>query len=234
MRRSDRRKAYPPLLILAAALLFACAPLAPGAYPTQGPGAVDTLIALKATEAAMLTQTAIGPATFTSTPGRITLTPSQTMPATATMLFLLKTNTPTPSQTPTRVVIPTVWPDWTTGDVVDMPQGSGEGIGVTKYFSSLAHVTVVVVRTNGVKLRKLPTKALGGPIAPKGTILILTGYWNKNNDFGAPWSFMKVITEDGRQYWVGGDANDDTSPTASFAFYTPPEPTATFTSTPTP
>lgn len=232
MKRNYRRKSHFLLLILAVAIVPACAPLASGSYPTQGPGAVETLIAVKATEAAVLTQTALGPATFTPTPGRITLTPSQTLPATATMLFLLKTNTPTPSQTPTRVVIPTTWPDWTTGDVVDMPQGSGEGIGVTKYFSSLAHVTVVVVRTNGVKLRKLPTKALGGPIAPKGTILILTGYWNRNGDFGAPWSFMKVITPDGRQYWVGGNANDDTSPTASFAFYTPPEPTATFTPTP--
>lgn len=217
--------------MLAVALVTACAPLASASYPTPGPGAVETLIAVKATEAAMLTQTALGPATFTPTPGRVTLTPSQTLPPTATMLFLLKTNTPTPSQTPTRVIIPTIWPSWTSGDVVDMPQGSGEGIGVTKYFSSLAHVTVVVVRSNGVKLRKLPTKALGGPIAPKGTILILTGYWNKNNDFGA-WSFMKVIAPDGRQYWVGGSENDDTSPTASFAFYTPPEPTPTFTPTP--
>lgn len=204
-------------LYLTLMLMFACAPLYTSPFPTQIPGAVNTVVAM--TYAAALTETAavLPTATYTSTDTptatKTPLPPTDTPIPTATFIFILFT--PTAPATPTREPV-TKWPAWEEGTVVDMPPGSGERIGTTKMFDILKDVEVIVVRANGVKLRSIPSKAVGTKMADYETSLVLTGLMNKNSDFG--WFFVKVKAPDGKFYWVGGDEGDDTNPTKCLKF----------------
>jgi hypothetical protein len=83
-------------------------------------------------------------------------------------------------------------------------------------FNELAGVEMIVTRANGVKLRSIPNKAIGGDNVLKGTKLILTGLMNKNNEFG--WLFVKVKTGGGSLGWVGGSEGDDTDPRECLEF----------------
>ena len=224
----NRRTARILFLSLLAGLALSCAPLLAPAAPTPIPGLVNTIIAATAnaaaTQTAALAPTATSTATSTPLPTR---TPTITPTPTETFVFILYTYTPTITNTPnvtaTRPYLEE-WPDWQTGTVVTMPKGSGENIGTTKYFSTLHNVEVVVTRANGVKLRNVPSKMYDNGHVPAGTHLILTGYWNKNNDFG--WMFVKVTLSNGAQYWVGGDTNSDKDPRNCLEFV-PPPPTPT-------
>ena len=176
---------------------------------------------------------------FTSTPTLATLRPTLTLQPTATV-FVVQFDTPTPSPSPTRTPrIITTWPDWKTGDVVSMPSGSGENIGTNKMFNSLKGLKVIVVRENGVKMRPIPSKAIGGPMEEKGSVFTLTGIMNKNSQFD--WLFVQVIAADGNEYWVGGSVtgsehDNGADPTVALKFYFPaktptPIPSARSTST---
>lgn len=208
-----------PCLFILMFLLTACAPPA----PMQDPGLVYTVVAGTQTAAAQLTQIAQG--SFTKTPTqaatlRPTITPFPTMTSFVYEVTASATATPTASNTPLPPVL-TAWPDWKTGEVVTMPKGSGENIGVNKRFNVLVDVNVLVVRTNGVKLRSVPNKAADGPLEETGSMLTLTGIVNKNNDFGG-WLFVQVIAVNGKTYWVGGSEGDgNTDPTNSLVFYYP-------------
>ncbi len=212
----SRRRSIPTTaLVVATTLLAACLPLSPAQLPTPIP--VGTLVAQTAaaaatqTEAARPTDTPLPPPT--ETPTRTPPPPTETLTPTPTFVFLLPTLTYTPTNTFTPSP-PTEWPDWKTGTVVKVKTGGG----TNKMFDVLVNAKVVVVRPNGVKLRSMPTKVVGGPKAPKGTILVLTGLWNKNYQFN--WSFVQVTAPDGGTYWVGGtEGDDDTDPQAALVFY---------------
>jgi hypothetical protein len=208
-----------------------CAPLPATQVSTPVPGLVSTLI-VQTSEAAQTQAAASLPASATAS-----LSPA-------------KTNTPFPSETPTfvfklstpthdKVLTPTpftldAWPIWGNGAVVEMPQGSGEGTGTTRYLMIMNGAMVKVTREHGVKLRKLPTKAAGGKLAPTGSFLELTGLWNKNKNFTPNFSFVKVRAPDGHEYWVGGTEGEDTDPMKSLAFDLPLTPTPEGSETPTP
>jgi len=220
------------LLSLALVILLACAPLGAPVIYTLAPEQIASIVAATANVAATQTAAAQPLASDTPTPV-ITRTPSPSPTLTATFLFF----TPTPPLTPTAtpLPLPTAWPDWTSGEIINFPKGSGENIGVTRFFRVLQNVKVIVTRLNGVKLRPIPNKALAyKTMADYAEILTLTGYWNMNKDFN--WSFVKVIAADGKQYWVGGDIGSEIDPQNSLRFYTPetltPSPTDTATMTP--
>jgi len=221
----NRRTARIVSLALLAGFSLSCASLFGPAAPTPIPGLVETIVAATAnaaaTQTAALAPTATATATGTPLP---TQTPTITPTPTETFVFILYTYTPTVTNTPnvtaTRPVLDE-WPDWKTGIVVTMPKGSGENIGVNKYFSVLHNVEVVVTRANGVKLRNTPNKAYDVGHAPVNTHMILTGYWNKNSEFG--WSFVKVTLPNGGQYWVGGDTGSEIDPQNCLEFYHPSE-----------
>jgi hypothetical protein len=225
----DKRKVRVFALIMATAVLLACSSLLAPAAPTPIPGLVETIVAATANAAA--TQTAYFAPTATNTPTLTPLptnTPTITPTPTATFVFILFTYTPTMTNTPNvtpTVPIPDHWPDWKAGTVVSFPSGSGENIGTTKFFSMLKNVEVVVTRENGVKVRDTPNKAYDSGKMPMGTHFILTGYWNKNSQFG--WSFVKVRTVDNVYYWVGGDEGSDKDPQNCLVFYHPPTITPT-------
>ncbi len=208
------------LFLLMVFVISACTPF--NAVPTPVPGIVSTIVAATQNAAALQTVAAMPPVTQTPTPTWTPRGPTITPFSTATTFVFVytPTNTPTstPTITPTRVPV-TEWPDWKTGTVISMPQGSGENIGTNKMFNGWKGVEVVVTRKNGVKLRSAPNKAIGGPMAERGAILTLTGIMNKNNDFG--WLFVKVTAPDGKQYWVGGSEGEETEPKECLAFYNP-------------
>ncbi len=220
-----------PLLIWIFLFLAACTP-----KPTEVPGLVQTMIS--GTQTAAVLQTENAKALFTSTPTFATLRPTITpYPTGTTFVFV-----PTPSDTPTPLpsathtpYIRTTWPDWKTGEVVTMPRGTGLNIGTNKKFSGLVGIMVKVERENGVKLRPIPSKAVGGIMEDKGAAFTLTGIMNKNPNLG--WLFVQVIAADGEKYWVGGwdDEDENTSIAASLSFYYPkytPSPIPDTTSTP--
>lgn len=223
-----------PFLILSLALwLSACAPANNPAVDLAG---VQTAIAQTANASWTQTALARGRASATPTPARATRTPTLTPTATATVIFVIPTY---PTFTPSPPPIPLAWPAWQEGDVVRLRGTSG----VTKFFRELQGVKVVVTRLNGVKLREAPTKALGKKMAAYGDLLTLTGYWNRWPDLD--WSFVQVITQDERVYWVGGDIGTDIDPVNCLRFYSPftltpsptpvtPESVPFFTLTPTP
>ncbi|MGC8856160.1 MAG: hypothetical protein ACP5QU_05125, partial [Anaerolineae bacterium] len=220
------------LLGLTLGIILACAPLGAPPIYTLAPEQIASIVAATANIAATQTAAAQPLSSDTPTP-YVTRTPFPSPTPTATFLFFTPTQPFTPTETP--LPLPTVWPDWTTGDIVTFPKGSGENIGVTRYFRILQNVKVIVTRLNGVKLRPIPNKALGGKsMAAYGAILTLTGYWNRNPDLD--WSFVKVIAADGKQYWVGGDEGSEIDPQRCLRFYTPetltPSPTETATITP--
>lgn len=186
----------------------------PTSTPTHPTGtATQTYTPLPPTETS--TQTITPVTGVTSLPPTITPIPTNTtLPPTGTSK---PTITPVTGVTPTASITFTAkpvrfWPDWDDGTVVNMPPGSGEGIGTTKIFEILKDAQVVVVRENGVKLRSIPNKAASGKIAPKGTLLVLIGLMNKNKDYSPYWSFVKVKAPDGKLYWVGGSEGESTDP----------------------
>ena len=202
--------------------------------PTQAPGFIFTVVA--ETQRAAALQTERAESLYTKTPILVTLRPTLTpYPTATTYIYVANTPTPTPSATRTPR-IRTTWPDWKTGDVIRMPSGSGENIGTSKKFAGLTGLKVIVVRPNGIVLRPIPDKSIGGPKEERGSAFTLTGVMNKNNLFG--WLFAQVIAVDGNIYWVGGTEGDEnTDPTFALAFYYPeltPSPTPSSTPTPTP
>ncbi len=217
-------------VILFPLLLSACDALNP-ALPTLAPGIVGTYAAMTVSAANSQTAAARPPATFTPTQPRPTRTATTPPTITATVRFIL--NTPTASLTPTSTIPPRPeeWPSWTSGEIVELKHG--EAMGSSKFFKILQDVRVVVTRTNGVKLRDLPNKAIGGKQADKGSVLVLTGIMNLNRDYYPMWSFVQVKTGDGETYWVGGSMNTDTDPKRSLIFmYLLEPPTATISPTP--
>lgn len=209
---------------------------------TQPPGFIYTIVASTQTAAAY--QTEMAELVNTKTPTPITLKATITPYPTQTVYVY----TPPPSETPTPTVtltrtprVVTEWPDWKSGEVIKMPSGSGGNIGTNKKFSDLTGLMVKVVRKNGVVLRSIPSKAIGGPMEEKGSAFTLTGVMNKNPEF--VWLFAQVIAADGNTYWVGGSEGDEnTDPTYALAFYYPkltpspspgPSPTLTLTVLPT-
>lgn len=200
----------------------------------QDPNFIYTVVA--GTQTAAVYQTQMAELLFTSTPTQGTLRPTMTLQPTATTYIFVPSpsHTPIPSPSPTRTPrIRTEWPNWKTGEVISMPKGSGENIGTNKKFSDLTGLMVMVVRKNGVKLRPIPSKAIGGPIEVKGSAFTLTGVMNLNDDFG--WVFAQVIAADGKTYWVGGSG--DIQPNEVFIFYYPkltPSPTISITPFSTP
>lgn len=225
------------LFLVLTFLLGACS-----APPTEPPGFILTMVASTQTVAAYLTEMA--EADFTQTPTPIELRATITPPPTQTGFVYLMTPsstlTPLPSLTPTPSMR-TEWPDWKTGEVVRLSSGSGANIGTNKKFSDLTGLMVKVVRRNGVALRPVPNKAIGGPMEEEGSAFTLTGIMNKNPEF--VWLFVQVIASDGNTYWVGGSAGDqNTDPRFALEFYYPkltpsptpgPSPTPTITLSPT-
>jgi hypothetical protein len=209
-------------LLLLSVLLLACAPINPFTVPTQIPGAVDTAVAMTAAEAARQTQAALPTSTPFVPSATPTNTPTITPTPTATVIFILDTPTPLVTDTPTplpTLPVPTSWPDWSEGAVFEFPPGSSENTGTNKYFVILNHLKVVVTRPNGIKLRGAPSKASGGKLkAEEGEFLVLIGYWNMNENYSPVWTFVKVVTSNGNQYWVGGGVGEDTDPQLSLRF----------------
>ena len=201
-------------LLLAGGILLACSPLFSLPFPTQPAGVFNTVVVLTHDAASTQTAAFLPKATRTSTATPTPrYTPTITPTPTATIIFFYYTTTPIGTPTPLPI---TEWPPWTEGTVVEMPKGSGETIGTTKMFNELAGVEMIVTRNNGVKLRSIPNKAIGGDNVLKGTKLILTGLMNKNNEFG--WLFVKVKTSGGSLAWVGGSEGDDTDPRECLEF----------------
>lgn len=203
-------------ILLLMIFISACSPIS--AAPTEVPGIIYTIVA--ATNDAAWTQTAAGWPTATLTPRATSTLRATPTPITPTATFIISTSTPRYTATPTATAtLPPVysWPAWDTGEVIKV---SGLGGGVFKLFPSLVNIDVVVVRQNGVKLRSVPSKAIGGPMAEYGSLLRLTGRMNKNNEFG--WLFAEVKTSSGTLAWVGGDINGgNTNPTENLIFYNP-------------
>lgn len=218
-------------LLMLVVLLTACAPSA----SAQDPGLVFTVVASTQTAAAWQTQMA--QASFSKTPTQATLRPTFTPFPTMTAFVYEVTPSPTPTPTASMTSTPpilTSWPDWTTGEVVTMPRGSGQNIGVNKRFKILVGVQVLITRTNGVKLRTVPSKAADGFIEVEGSALTLTGIMNQNKELG--WFFVQVEAVNGKTYWVGGSGNENNTPADSFVFYYPHltiSPTPTVSETPT-
>lgn len=99
-----------------------------------------------------------------------------------------------------------------------MATGSGLNIGVNKMFAAWEGVEMVIIRTNGVKLRSAPSNAVGGPMAEYGSLVKLTGRMNKNKSFG--WFYVEVKVS-GSLYWVGGSEDGNADPVNSLRFYNP-------------
>ncbi len=198
--------------------------------PTQPPGFIYTVVASTQEAAALQTEAAMRSARETVEP--VVLLPTMTLEATATTyIYIRDTATPTQSLTPTPRMV-TVWPDWKKGTVIKMDGGGG---GTFKKFSDLVGLEVIVIRPNGVKLRSIPSKAIGGLIEESGSVFTLTGVMNKNPQYD--WIFAQVIAADGNKYWVGGTIGDQNAePSASLLFYYPwltPSPTPSNTPTST-
>lgn len=220
-------------LALILSFLAACGslPFLPGGPPTPEFGSIEEIIKATAEAAAAQTETARPTATFTLTP---TATrrgggpASETPTATVTFFYKLPdTLTPTPTNTfpvvgPGGIGATTTprpvseWPAWSSGTIVEMPPGSGEGIGTTKMFDILVNVKVRVTRPNGVKLREIPSLTVGSKKASVNTILYLTGLMNRNNDWN--WSFVKVQGPDGKLYWVGDREGEESDPEKALEF----------------
>ncbi len=200
-------------------------PLLPGQAPTPEPGSIEDIVKATAQAAAALTESARPSATSTVSPtatrkgfGQETDTPTPT----ATFFYQLPdTPTPTPTNTfpvvgpggggTTTTPLPvTDWPSWQSGTIVEMPPGSGEGIGTTRMFDILVNVKVKVVRANGVKLREIPSLTVGSKKVPVDTVLYLTGLMNKNKMWN--WFFVKVQAPDGKSYWVGDREGESSDP----------------------
>lgn len=185
--------------LLVAVFLSSCESLFPTPSAAPVPGLINTLIVLTANAASSQTMAALPTATVTPTPSRTPRAVTETPTPTETVIFAVITRTPL---TPTLRPPPAGWPDWSTGNVVRMPKGSGENVGTVKLFEVLTYVKVRVSRKNGVKLRQIPSTEAGTNLkAGYETSLILLGYWNKNSGG----SYLKVMLPDGSaQYWVGG------------------------------
>ena len=216
-------------LLLILMLLSSCS-----SQPTQAPGFIYTVVASTQTASAYRTEMAGLSFPSTSTPILVTLRPSFTpYPTSTSFVFESITLTPTITETPTPQPLRD-WPNWKTGEVVKMPSGSGANIGTNKKFAGLEGIMVMVVRKNGVALRPVPNKAIGGPMEEKGSAFTLTGVMNKNNDF--VWFFAQVIASNGRNYWVfGSEWDEKTDPRSVLVFYYPRvvhSPTPTLTPTP--
>ncbi len=206
---------------------------------TQDPNFILTVVAGTQTAAAYQTEAAMF--LYTRTPTPATLRPTITLQPTSTVYVFVPTPSNTPTMTPSATrtpVIRTEWPDWKTGEVIKMPNGSGWNIGTNKKFSSLTGLMVMVTRRNGVALRSIPNKAIGGPMEEEGSAFTLTGVMNKNPESG--WLFAQVIAVNGKTYWVGGSEGDEnTDPRYSLRFYYPnltasPTPSPTLSQTPMP
>ena len=214
------------LLLFILIFLPACS-----AQRSQDENLVLTIVAGTQESAALQTESAMRSARETAEP--VVLLPTITLEATATTyIYIRDTATPTPSLTPTPRMV-TVWPDWKKGNVI---KSSGGGGGTFKEFSDLVGLEVIVIRPNGVKLRSIPSKAIGGEIEESGSVFTLTGIMNKNPQYD--WIFAQVIAADGNKYWVGGTIGDGSAePSASLLFYYPwltPSPTPSNTPTGTP
>ena len=216
-------------LFLISIFLSACSSSA------QDPNFILTVVA--ETQQVAAHQTEMARLLFTSAPTLATLRPTQTLAATPTT-YVFIADTPTPTLTPTPTPrIRTTWPAWTDGGVVAMPKTGGNS-GTYKKFSDLTGLMVIVVRANGVKLRPVPSNAIGGPIEERGSAFTLTGLMNKNPKFD--WLYVQVIAANGEMYWVGGTLGEiKGDPTFALDFYYPeltpsPTPSNTPTSTPKP
>ena len=220
------------ILILIALVLVACSP-----KPSQAPGFIFTVVA--GTQTAAAYQTEMAESLYTSTPTLATRRPTITPYPTGTTFVFVPSPSITPTPLPSATSTPhirTEWPDWKTGDVVRLPSGSGGNLGTNKKFSDRTGLMVKVVRRNGVALRSIPSKAIGGPMEEQGSAFTLTGIMNKNPELG--WLFAQVIAADGNTYWIGGSEGDEnTDPTHALTFYYPyltASPTPSLTVTPTP
>jgi hypothetical protein len=194
-------------------------PITNTTVPTATQTATATLTSMPTSSAtSTFTYTPVLP-TYTSLPtATSTTTPSATV--TPTRTSSPPTSTRTPTQTPkssistptsTRTKTPKTqtayWEPWSEGTVVSL-SGSGQGIGTTKYFTVLDGAKATVIRPNGLKLLGIPNKAAGGSkMVAYGETVTLLGYWNYNPGYN--WYFVKIITSDGKLYWVGGDAKVD-------------------------
>ena len=219
-------------IFLIALILAACSP-----KPSQDPSFIFTVVA--ATQTAAAYQTEMAQSLNASTPTLATRRPTITPYPTGTTFVFVPSPSVTPTPLPSATSTPrirTEWPNWKTGDVVKLPSGSGGNIGTNKKFSDLTGLMVKVVRRNGVALRSIPSKAIGGPMEEQGSAFTLTGIMNKNPELA--WLFAQVIAADGNTYWVGGSEGDEnTDPTYSLIFYYPyltASPTPSLTITPTP
>ena len=155
-----QKKLVPFLLILV--FLPACAQ-----QPTPDPNFVYTAVA--GTQKAAAFQTERARSFYTMTPTQATLRPTLTLEATPTV-YIFTPDTPTVAPTATRTPsLVTTWPEWKTGEVTTMPPGTGQNIGINKYFRSIDGLQVIVVRENGVGLRSAPNKALSGPKEEQGS-----------------------------------------------------------------
>lgn len=216
------------LLCSLALLMFfgaACGSL-PGQPSAPAPQSIEEIIKATAQAAAALTETARPTSTFTPSPTatrRGARQETDTPTPTVTFFYQLP-DTPTPTPTSTFPVVGpgggsvtttplpvTDWPSWQSGTVVEMPPGSGEGIGTTRRFDILVNVKVKVVRANGVKLREIPSLTVGSKKVPADTFLYLTGLMNKNKTWG--WFFAEVQAPDGKLYWVGDREGESSDPT---------------------
>ena len=206
---------------------------------SQEPNFILTVVAGTPTAAAY--QTDAAESLYTRTPTPSILRATITLQPTATVYVFVPTPSNTPTMTPSATRTPlirTEWPDWKTGNVIKMPSGSGWNIGTNKKFSSLTGLMVMVTRRNGVRLRPIPSKAIGGPMEEPGSAFTLTGVMNKDPE--RVWLFAQVIAVNGKTYWVGGSEGDEnTDPTHALRFYYPnltasPTPSPTLSQTPTP
>ena len=211
-------------LILFFAFLSACSPKLDENAPS-----LLTVVAMTQKSAAR--QTARAESFFTATPTVATLRPTMTLQPTGTV-YIISTRTPTFTFTPTKTpYIRTTWPDWKLGEVIRL---NTSGFGTSKRFEDLEGLMVIVTRERGVKMRPIPSNAIGGPMEEVGSAFILTGVMNKSPQHG--WIYAQVIAADGRTYWVGGSEGTDSDPAFALAFYYPeltPSPTPFITATPT-
>lgn len=197
--------------------------LLPSCMPTpvpQDPNLIFTIVASTQTAAALQTQMA--QSAYSPTPTQQFLRPTFTLFPTMTPFVYNLTSSPTSTYTPSPTRTPGIldgWPDWTTGENVVMPKGSGENIGVNRRFGLLVGVQVLVSRSRGVKLRAVPNKAQDGPLEERGSALTLTGIMNRNKQYG--WFFAQVEADNGKTYWIGGDYGGETGPRQSLTFYYP-------------
>ena len=105
-------------------------------------------------------------------------------------------------------------------------------IGRSKDGRFMVHKTIIT----HIKPVDYYKAVIDGPVEEKGSALTLTGIMNRNDNYD--WLFVQVIAANGKDYWVGGNVDEDINPKIALDFYYPhlttsptPSSTATFTAT---